>query len=338
MGRLRAIGIHIRRWLELFNLARKLVPSDNHPSMSKLSEKYLGHRVDKVTRLEDWELKNIPHEQLIYAATDAEVGLLLGNTMLKCYNCNDDIANAPSNLQVGMDVQYWHGNTHVAGGRLTFVGDAIGLTVTWGNRRLGKGKAKIKLMQIIRNRKPPFFFKSDNNPSSNWSRRDTLESLWRQNPDEEFAVSTCSLRVPTQPIYSNTISWRSSISNNPSTDASSVQRSSTISNDNGLSVNAACRRMALQELPTKKMAPIAENGSGKISFDAQDSSVHSDWLNSSGNAWSKGGSDDECVVPACNEGARLDYNIDLGGDESLQRGQYFYDLTDKVDGEDELDK
>ena len=31
------------------------------------------------------------------------------------------------------------------------------------------------------------------------------------------------------------------------------------------------------------------------------------------------------------------HNIDLTGDELLQRGQYFYDLTDEVGGEDELD-
>jgi len=94
-------------------------------------------------RLEDWELKDIPCEQLVYAATDAEVGLLLGITMLKHYHSNDNIVQAPKNLKVGMDVQYWHGNTHVADGVLTFFGDSVGLTVTWGNRRLGKGKAKI---------------------------------------------------------------------------------------------------------------------------------------------------------------------------------------------------
>jgi len=214
VSRLRELGIHVNRVIELANLAKRCNPAINDISLCALARKYLKLHIPDKDIGQDFNYyitplpKNIQH----YAAVDVLMTRLVTERLLTLTSDTDfTIHEAPNDLRIDSTVHVWRGagRRFVMKGTVKFIG-AERRTVEsqyWGDKCVGKGRAIIKVDEVlIANIKPPFLFVSKSSPSESWDKDSTMGSLFKQysqsNKDLEIMVRTCNLFIIMSPSAS----------------------------------------------------------------------------------------------------------------------------------------
>ena len=196
-GRMRRFGVHMERRYELMDIAKVIDPSLSNYGMAKLAETFMSVSVDKFGQNGDYAENPLAEDLQLYAALDGRLSLRLFHILSSKASIIEPIREAPKNLQEGKIAELLtsgnKGAQSIARVEIKFIaGFKVGDVRKWGDARVTKGRAVVKICTVyVENSRPPFSFRPllpSNQQKWKRSERTLLDLL-----GEEIMVNTSSL-------------------------------------------------------------------------------------------------------------------------------------------------
>jgi hypothetical protein len=203
LSRLRALGVNVKRRIELMQLARLHDPDQPEGTgVQALTRRYLRMNVDKFGQsyVNDYSAENLDRHLLNYAALDARLHLKLYqaiSTLVASKTGNGGVIEAPDSLSEGTQARLRIGTMIVASVEVVFVGASQasgGQSKRWGDILCGKGKAIVKLLDVVEGKaRVPFLLKTK---EICWPSGTDLNTVMALHPDDpQILVNTSSLHL-----------------------------------------------------------------------------------------------------------------------------------------------
>ena len=197
--RLARLGVSLTAWIDVRQLAQQLPKNqpESGTGLRSLAAQYLGLDVNKCNQRADWTLQPLPAPLVAYAALDTMVTLKLYHELSAIINDEGSTFatgnRSQSGLRAGVTAFLKHGRKKVAIVEIVNVGGLQGRQYKWGTLTIGKGKAVVRLKEVlVSGARAPFKF----SPSPD--QRDKGVRGWGSKKHRKKLVEI--LELPQEPL------------------------------------------------------------------------------------------------------------------------------------------